>query len=32
MNGLLEKGHGAERAYNGGDEKQRSVEDKNPGS
>ena len=31
MDGLCEKGHGAERAYDGGDKGQ-SVKDKNPGS
>ena len=32
MDGLRENRNGAERAYDGGDEGQRSVEDKNPGS
>ena len=31
MDELREEGHGAERAYDGGDEEQKSVEDKNPG-
>ena len=29
---MREKGHGVERGYDGGDEGQRSVEDKNSGS